>query len=294
MKAAAGLLCVLAVIASSALADMLEGQTSKGQLNIKRHDDVMYGTFRSTMGDGINFVSEKEALSVTTLVGKPILKVSKPVVSDESMEIRNINILGQSVVKFGLDYYILPHDTNLDVELLRNPKELLAILQGTGNHQAEVSKLIMDLASQREAILMEYAAVAAGREFGISGKEEPAILPFYMTALTLSKLRNKPSFESTSYSPVTIEGSGYFDCDLTTCPPCQEDECKGMCGSNCDCWKWVCGDCCYHQGCAEHDVCCGGPLSYFDPACVDVIIIYASFQFKCDGPYPANCNYHTI
>ena len=41
-------------------------------------------------------------------------------------------------------------------------------------------------------------------------------------------------------------------------PPClpypnPDDGCFGMCGAGCDCWEWVCGDCCYHLICAEHD-----------------------------------------
>lgn len=33
-------------------------------------------------------------------------------------------------------------------------------------------------------------------------------------------------------------------------------ECFGMCGKNCWCWDWVCGDCCLHKGCLQHDACC--------------------------------------
>lgn len=32
--------------------------------------------------------------------------------------------------------------------------------------------------------------------------------------------------------------------------------CYGMCGPGCTCWSWVCGDCCYHNGCAVHDSWC--------------------------------------
>ena len=35
------------------------------------------------------------------------------------------------------------------------------------------------------------------------------------------------------------------------------NDCLGMCGRKCSCWWWVCGDCCFHQGCYEHDLCCG-------------------------------------
>lgn len=43
-------------------------------------------------------------------------------------------------------------------------------------------------------------------------------------------------------------------CDLALDP--KQNNCTGMCGPNCSCWSWVCGDCCFHQGCHEHDVCC--------------------------------------
>lgn len=38
--------------------------------------------------------------------------------------------------------------------------------------------------------------------------------------------------------------------------PNSGDSCYGMCGPGCSCWSWVCGDCCYHYGCAVHDSWC--------------------------------------
>ena len=35
-----------------------------------------------------------------------------------------------------------------------------------------------------------------------------------------------------------------------------ENNCRGLCGKGCWCWSWVCGDCCWHRGCYEHDLCC--------------------------------------
>ena len=35
-----------------------------------------------------------------------------------------------------------------------------------------------------------------------------------------------------------------------------DPECFGMCGKTCWCWDWVCGDCCLHRGCLQHDACC--------------------------------------
>lgn len=36
----------------------------------------------------------------------------------------------------------------------------------------------------------------------------------------------------------------------------KSDNCFGMCGMYCWCWPWVCGDCCLHKGCFQHDTCC--------------------------------------
>ena len=35
------------------------------------------------------------------------------------------------------------------------------------------------------------------------------------------------------------------------------NNCQGMCGPRCWCWRSVCGDCCWNRGCHEHDRCCG-------------------------------------
>jgi hypothetical protein len=38
-----------------------------------------------------------------------------------------------------------------------------------------------------------------------------------------------------------------------TAYPNRPDDCLGMCGSGCECWSWVCGDCCHHKICLVHD-----------------------------------------
>lgn len=43
------------------------------------------------------------------------------------------------------------------------------------------------------------------------------------------------------------------DCRPCADKPNQDDCCYGMCGPCCTCWTRVCGDCCYHQFCADHD-----------------------------------------
>ena len=40
------------------------------------------------------------------------------------------------------------------------------------------------------------------------------------------------------------------------CEKPKENNCRGMCGPECTCWKCFCGDCCWHRGCYEHHRCC--------------------------------------
>jgi hypothetical protein len=52
------------------------------------------------------------------------------------------------------------------------------------------------------------------------------------------------------------------------------DSCYGMCGPGCSCWSWVCGDCCYHYGCAVHDSWCRAGEWWW---CYDITAVIALF-----------------
>ena len=49
-----------------------------------------------------------------------------------------------------------------------------------------------------------------------------------------------------------------FECTTGSCPyrGNQSNGCSGMCGLGCNCWPWICGDCCIHSGCLDHDNYC--------------------------------------
>jgi hypothetical protein len=47
-----------------------------------------------------------------------------------------------------------------------------------------------------------------------------------------------------------------------------------MCGPGCSCWSWVCGDCCYHYGCARHDSWCRNGQWYY---CYNITAVIALF-----------------
>jgi hypothetical protein len=56
--------------------------------------------------------------------------------------------------------------------------------------------------------------------------------------------------------------------------PNSGNDCYGMCGPGCSCWSWVCGDCCYHYGCAVHDNWCREGKWWY---CYDITAVIALF-----------------
>jgi len=54
---------------------------------------------------------------------------------------------------------------------------------------------------------------------------------------------------------------------LETSSECASD-CFGLCGPSCLCWYALCGDCCYHPGCAAHDAQCRNKGAFAFFACM--------------------------
>jgi hypothetical protein len=82
---------------------------------------------------------------------------------------------------------------------------------------------------------------------GITGFDYPA-------ALALHKIAQQAAMalsQKVMSLPTPATENGY--CQAY---PNESNDCYGMCGPGCDCWSWVCGDCCYHWGCAVHDNWC--------------------------------------
>lgn len=66
----------------------------------------------------------------------------------------------------------------------------------------------------------------------------------------------------------------------TRCSKPTKHDCRGMCGAGCNCWEWVCGDCCFHQSCYEHDLCCKhAPWSSY---CLLPFGIFDGLQISCE------------
>jgi hypothetical protein len=83
---------------------------------------------------------------------------------------------------------------------------------------------------------------------GITGSDYPASLALHKIA--------QQSAQSLHVNVAKVDTPTSLDKAYCDAYPNQGNDCFGMCGPGCDCWSWVCGDCCYHWGCAVHDDWC--------------------------------------
>jgi len=116
------------------------------------------------------------------------------------------------------------------------------------------------------------AALAVGYSGGMTVQEYPGILPLYMAALHQPTAR------------VTLGTAPSFDTEVAhaNCTKTSEGQlCVGMCGPHCNCWSFVCGDCCFHNGCYCHDLCC---VNYVSWSCL------FPFGFSCERGYRCDAN----
>jgi len=127
---------------------------------------------------------------------------------------------------------------------------------------------------------------ALGEERGLNGSAYPITLPLHFMALNVQGLKNlgrpvllRPGDPVTGVRPACItQRATPSSCRNVRGSDCTTRDCLGMCGGGCECWSWVCGDCCATDGCYWHDIACSGPLSYADPLC----IFGAPAAFDCD------------
>ena len=123
--------------------------------------------------------------------------------------------------------------------------------------------------SHPDVQLIVDAAVAMGNE-GITGKRFPAALPFFAAAMRFIKdvPRVKVHMPQPASVPVRSKRIVWpwektekcyhgYKCPKGECPQkVSYNECLGVCGVECDCLAFVCGDCCWHKGCYDHDKFC--------------------------------------
>ncbi len=99
---------------------------------------------------------------------------------------------------------------------------------------------------------------------GYTGNNFPAALAMHSMA------RESANALGIELPPLAVEPSAEGD----FCGQPTANDCYGMCGYGCSCWSWVCGDCCYHGGCAKHDSWCRNGQWYY---CYNITAVIALF-----------------
>ena len=270
------------VLGLSLVASLLSQTHGEGRLDVatltESQADVVY-TDLST-DKGLRVASALDSLFITTLDGQNLVAAEETV---SSMRLIGLGRCQFIQVKTGAGLsrdFAVPEAfsgvlNNKDQAVLR---DLVNILNTSGSSQDQDSRLweaVHDVLAYPEVLLLKSTVSAMGKN-GVTGLLYPSVLPFYIAALRLDQLIQRNNL--TSHAPGQYSGVSE-DC-LSECPPCPYQECLGLCGYGCHCWKYVCGDCCYHLGCYEHDICCRE--KFVRTACL------FPFGFKCESGY--NCN----
>ena len=262
------------------LGDAAPPLTLAGKLTVQERqkrglDARIVAVFQSADGDGIKFKTSRNSLLLTTADEQTTLAK----VSDFPLAIQSYGESGKATyfqlkddafISSNDKIYSVRGDYGIERAMLESypltHPDLVAIMQGEvlESSQAAIQASAEQLVAHPAMRLLEPAARALSEELDITGKDEPASMLFFASAMRLSQLYEKSHRSSSrAYRHTTPRSNPFLsavvqqdlDC-LSTCPPCPSMECLGLCGRECSCWRFVCGDCCYHRGCFLHDTCC--------------------------------------
>ncbi len=132
--------------------------------------------------------------------------------------------------------------------------------------------------SSKELALLPKLSKALG-DSGLDGLKSQAALGIHRLAQHVSRAAGGaaaalPSEDAASWAPQPGAEVPYC-LDLRSDP--NHNDCFGMCGNDCNCWSWVCGDCCYHRGCFMHDTYCSRCTWYRPVDCFNCYMNLAVF-----------------
>ena len=116
-------------------------------------------------------------------------------------------------------------------------------------------------------------------ELNLKGWESPAVMFLYRLGKSLRKFQKLDRI--TKHKKVDSRVYDYNGANANI--PCSgsgtpaddvddfiADKCFGLCGLDCDCWYYVCGDCCIHTGCMVHDTYCRGDHGVLSTNCLSL------------------------
>ena len=117
----------------------------------------------------------------------------------------------------------------------------------------------------REFELVEDLSQSFGELFNSQGREYPSVMAIYIASKSLINMKSQLLNAIENDTPLReardsecIVGEVYPEMpeDVTCLELPKGTSCLGLCGPGNTCWSQLCGDCCFHKGCADHDTCC--------------------------------------
>ena len=272
--------------------------STEGKLEAEYYGPNGTGIYiQSTVNDTYVFIL------ITTTSGETVISIMHPLTS--SMTMMSVNHTNFMVMEnhpqssqTEYDDYIIP---DYLMELAR------AIVTGETNMTDDIRNqlynstveetryyVLRNLAMSNEAVLIIEAAQAIG-EKGIQGQDSKAAMKFYQLAMVITRARGnetghidismgtkkKRSTEQKTSLKRSILCSNGASCPSSNHCPSGSD-CLGLCGKGCNCWRFVCGDCCVHNYCLTHDICCERK-GFFSFPCLSVA--WRLFGDECTDYY---------
>jgi len=233
---------------------------------------------------GIHIVSEVRSggdavrVSITSTNGEPIFATDRPLDHSSSL----LSIVGNEFLVVNetlhsgepkLTEYLVPATYSLRIKSAMKRHRLTEkILRRLDRETVNVTgrSAIEELMMRSEVQLIVEAAHALGNT-GLHGVDNPAAMAFYTTAMRFAKAVEEDAdtdLVSSGRVPMNDVPSGkrarrglnYCEESDSYCVRCPDGErCQGLCGPGCDCWWYVCLDCCWNVGCYLHDRYLCGP-----------------------------------
>ena len=147
--------------------------------------------------------------------------------------------------------------------------------------QQDTSKefVLSELHKRYDMDMLGMLSRSIGVEAGIKGWGSASAMAIFLASKALSP----------HHTPTAIGNRAQRDTYTHPCPNKESQNCAkkplgitclGLCGPGDHCWEWVCGDCCYHEGCYQHDECCR-KYGYISWGCLSL------WNFSCKH---FNCN----
>jgi len=212
-------------------------------------------------------------------------------------------------------------ENQFEIRIRKPPGEAVYVYRKLGKNVQVIKgtqESVSEVLDKWDALLLfPLLSYKLGVEMGVTGNIYPAGLPLHTVALSVAKKKNVQVYkmrdrdsddprrpgehEDTDAGTITPVGSSSpvsKSCEGRN-PAGSDQECYGECGpfnedGQCICWDWVCGDCCCHVYCRDHDAACecGDIISCYLGAAFHVVTFSVACE-PCNNPGNLPCRSST-